>query len=172
MAKLDIVVVSDGKSLDGFYFLQGVLNVDEEYATGVANMVERVLALAKSGDTITGLTIHGHGNEEGQYVGSNWLSAATLPLYRESLAKLTPKFDKKAAVTLGGCNVGYAEALLQQLSELWEGVIVRAGTAQQLAFPGIEGGVTSCKVKICTYGGPGFWDKFDRSIRRDTRFLK
>ena len=61
------MVVSDGESFDGFYFLQGVLNVGEEYATGVANMVERVLALAKSGDTIIALTIHGHGNDSGQY---------------------------------------------------------------------------------------------------------
>lgn len=37
MAKLDIVVISDPGKFDGFYFLQGIMNVGEGYATDVAS---------------------------------------------------------------------------------------------------------------------------------------
>jgi hypothetical protein len=172
MAKLDIVVVSDPGKFDGFYFLQGVMNVGEGYATDVASMVKYVLTHVESGDTIVALTIHGHGNGNGQYIGKDWLSPASFPAYKEELAKLKLHFDKDAVVTLGGCNVGHAENLLKLLSQFWGGVAVRAGTSKQMAFPGLEGGVKSCRVNICSGGEPGFWDKFDRYIRRDKRFLK
>lgn len=172
MAKLDIVVISDPGKFDGFYFLQGVMNIGEKYAKNVTDMVDQVLAFVHSGDSIIALTIHGHGNEQGQYIGIDWLDTTTLLQYRTTLAKLTTHFDGKAVVTLGGCNVGYAVDLLKQLSQLWGGVTVRAGTAKQLAFPGIEGGVRSCKINICSYRGPGFWDYFDRYARGDKRFLK
>lgn len=173
MAKLDITVISDPGKFDGFYFLQGLMNVGEGYATNVASMVKYVLMHVKSeDDTIMALTIHGHGNGDGQYIGTDWLDSTLYLAYKEELAKLTNHFDKDAVVTLGGCNVGHADNLLKLLSQLWGDVIVRAGTAQQLAFPGLEGGVKSCRVNICSGGEPGFWDKFDRYIRRDKRFLK
>lgn len=170
MAKISIVVVSDKGSTDGFYFLQGLMNVGESYATGIANMVTLIKDLCKGGDKIVSLTIHGHGNETGQYIGTDWLDTGTLAQYRASLLELAPLFDADAVVTLGGCNVGHAEALLQQLSDLL-GVTLRAGTASQLAFPGVEGGVRTCKLKMCEYGGPGFWDKFDIHVRGDKRFV-
>ncbi|UCD75115.1 MAG: DUF4347 domain-containing protein [Phycisphaerales bacterium] len=165
MAKLDIVVVSDPGKFDGFYFLQSMMNIGEKHVTHTQTMVKQILDLTDSDNTVAALTIHGHGNQTGQYVGRDWLDIYTLPKYREELAKLTPHFEEDAIVTLGGCNVGHAEALLQRLSELWGGIAVRAGTAQQMAFPGIEGGIRSCKVNVCKYGGPGFWDKFDQKVR-------
>ncbi|MCP5528179.1 MAG: hypothetical protein H7A47_15410 [Verrucomicrobiales bacterium] len=159
---LDITVIGDRGTFDQVNFLAGLFRVGEKEVTSVKHLADRLGSLCAGGDRIAALQIIDHGNQTGQYIGADWLALKTLPGLRADLVRLRPLFGKGAVVTMAGCKVGHAPGLLSQLSILWGGVQVRAGTAyQRPLIPGIEGGVTACDLNGCTYSGPTVFDRLD-----------
>jgi hypothetical protein len=162
MKKLDITIIGERGKFDWVSFLAGLVHVGEKRITSISDLATQLIKLCANGDTIVRLQLIDHGNTTGQYIGDDWLSVDTFAKYRDNLARFRSCFGKDAIVTMGGCKVGYATKLLSQLSSLWGGVTVRAGTAyQRPLLPGIEGGVESCVMQTCSYSGKNYWDKLD-----------
>ncbi len=130
----------------------------------VADMVNKLKRMCTSGMWRTYLYriwIVGHGNRTGQDIGADFVSNTNVGTHRAKLAELRSHFCAGAEVTMGGCRVGYATQLLRAMSSAFGGVPVRAGTANQRAFPGLEGGVRSCTASSCTYSGRTIFDELD-----------
>jgi uncharacterized protein DUF4347 len=77
---------------------------------------------------ISSLVISGHGGPNHIEIGGTSIYVTDLPAYSATLALLTPHFAPGAAVTLWGCQVGNATALMKRLSAIWHGVKVQAMT--------------------------------------------
>ncbi len=161
-SELEIIAISAHES-DAVMWISGALSIGEINIVNVEDMVEQINRKCSGGKRIKSLEIVGHGNDTGQHVGADWLSATSLrTTHGKQLKKLEPHFMQSAVVTLEGCKVGQAEELLKRLSLMWPGVRVRAKTAlQRPLIPGDEGGVRECVNGRCTYSGAGFWDWVD-----------
>jgi hypothetical protein len=107
-------------------WLASATRTGEIYMTNVATMVGNVLTAA-GGSTIDRLNILDHGNTSGIYIGTDWISLATLSRFEPTLARLRPKFSGGGLVHLQHCNVGSNHALLRELSRVF-GAAVVAGT--------------------------------------------
>jgi hypothetical protein len=134
----------------------------------VPDMVSKVLAAAGS-DKITRLMLFGHSKSGAQAVGagsrillsslvSDFLAVdpATGTLYNgaeQELAKLVPRLDSNARVSLGGCEVASppkGPGLLQRISIALGGITVEGGIWNQNNYPGFEGPVVRCAGTSCT----------------------
>ncbi len=116
-------------------------------AAGTEDFVHQVRARA-SGAKIQTLTLQGHGAPGEQTIDGGHFELSWHRPDRAQLAELAPLFAEGAIVTLSGCNVAAGpngEALLRELSVLWN-VTVRGGTAVQYPhLPGIEGASIACR---------------------------
>jgi hypothetical protein len=136
--------------------------------TSVLDMVRKAQAQCMDGSRIKSLTISGHGNQDGMWVGNDWLGYTTLWKHRGALNALIRFFAPNAIVELGGCKVGRDQTFLQQLSGVLGGVKVRAFSASQRpGIPGDEGGARTCVFENCTYTGEGLTEPMDRALGID-----
>ncbi len=146
---------------------------------GIQNIKDMVNGISRTCDFSRGrvstLEIIGHGDNGGQWVGSDWLGtmvdpftgmeSLSLSIHSADLLRLRPYFTANAKVKLGGCKVGTNEKLVSGLSKLWPGVTVIGNTANQRPLlPGDEGGARVCKDSRCVYSGPGAFDHLDRAL--------
>lgn len=136
----------------------------------VQHMVDFLIQLCSGGlwqKYIDKLCIVGHGNQTGQQIGADWVDKGALSSHATNLKRLRPHFCAGAEVTLEGCEVGHASSLMKELSNLLDGVPVRAGTAfQRPLIPGLEGGVRTCVPNRCSYTGRRPFDALDDAILR------
>lgn len=160
--KLEVTVIGNNGKFDTVNFLAGAVRFGERNVASIQDLATQMETMCRNEDRVIALHILDHGNKEGQYVGGDWLDLTTLPEHRANLARLARCFDPGASVTMGGCKVGHAKGLLEELSIVWAGVRVQAGTAlQRPLIPGIEGGVTQCILRACSYSGTGLWDRLE-----------
>lgn len=136
----------------------------------VRHMVDLLIQLCNGGlwtTYVDQLCIVGHGNQTGQYIGADWVDFSSLGTHSKNLKRLRPHFCAGAVVTLEGCEVGNASSLMKGLSNLFDGVPVRAGTAfQRPLIPGLEGGVRTCVPDRCSYTGRRPFDVLDDALLR------
>lgn len=170
MADVNIYIIDD-KEFDLTMWVDSALTWGDVGVQSIADMVKKVLKICEEEKSKIGrLTIVGHGNEYGQFVGRDWLGDfanvvaggldSSIPLYRADLVKLRGHFGKTGEVILGGCRVGRNSSLLLRLSDIWM-VPVSAFTAyQRPVLPGDESGQTTCYI-TCTRQGRTFADSFD-----------
>jgi len=156
MADVKLTVIGKGSEFDGFRALNVILNPFSLRATSTTDMVNKVLKDLDEGDRIIALDIVDHGSKVHQRIGSDALTSSDQTLV--PLSRLRTRMAPGAVVTLHGCQVGHAEEMMKKISGKLGNVKVRAGTAYQRAFPGLEGGEKECKETVCQYSGPGFWD--------------
>ena len=163
---LNILVIDSSRPLN-FALNIGKLEHIADYCP-IKNVSELVnILLLKCGTSsnhrvIKRLTIIGHGNPKGVFIGEDWVDDTTLSNFSNDLAKLVPFFSRAgdAVVTLFACMTGRNEKLLGLLSSLLGGVTVRAMTASQNAFiPSEQGSVTQCIYSQCSNSGRLVWDK-------------
>ncbi|GEM_PF-3168133 len=169
-----ISILSGSDDWDPVLAVAGVLTIGEIEVNGISDMVERLEGQVGPYGRIGALDITGHGNNQGMFIGRDFLSLRSLPQHRMTLSRLTTLFDRDplALVTLGGCNVGKNGPLLLALSRLWDGVRVRAFTARQRpVVPGHQGGEQVCWRNNhsygCTFSGWGAGDYIDSMLGQD-----
>lgn len=156
------IYVTDGSGFieDFTDWLDSVFTVGDLAVTSVENMVKQIEKTLGKSRKIANLFIGGHGAPGWQGVGcgSSWDVSGAKSLQVDSstgklkgpadalIRRLTPRFNKDALVTLGGCEVGQDETLLKVLSAALSGIPVQAGKDNQRPFvPGMEGDVVRCK---------------------------
>jgi hypothetical protein len=149
MATMDFHVV-DGSKFDIVMSVEEALSVGEIGVKSVPDMVRQLETKCAGGDLIGELRIVGHGNENGQYFGGDWINDYTVHSYAAYWTRLRKLFDTgKGLVTLGGCKVGQAELLLVKLSKLLDVPVRGFRTFQNPVVPGDEGGETRCTPYAC-----------------------
>jgi hypothetical protein len=134
--------------------------VSDTGINNVKDLVSKIRATCASGDTLANLTIMGHGNEWGQFIGTDWVSVDTLSKFRGDLATITGCFGTKGEVVMGGCRVGRNGRLLLELSNILGVPVSRFTALQRPGVPGDEGGRTTCFI-TCTRQGFTTADKID-----------
>ena len=155
----DVYCVGTG---DFVLWLDAALTWGEVEINGVADMVAKVPMQLGKEQRLGTLTIVGHGNAVGQYVGGDWISDMTVNGHAVSLQKLAPLFDKaKGRVVLGGCQVGAASVLMCRLSDIFGIPVVGFTANQRPALPGDEGAEATCRHKVYTRGESTFMDWID-----------
>ena len=157
--EVNVYVFSDHK-FDIVMWIDSALTLGEQGVLSIRDMVAKLQKLCADGTRIGELRILGHGNQNGQYIGSDWLEIGTLPSHQTDLAKLAPLFGPHGQVVMGGCRVGRATELLLALSNLWHVPVSGFTALQRPPIPGDEGGRTTCLVK-CNSAGYTFADSFD-----------
>jgi|KBSMisStandDraft_5_1062788.scaffolds.fasta_scaffold34467_3 hypothetical protein len=151
----------DNSKWDFVMWFDSVVTANDIGIKNVADMVRKILAKCSSGDKIGELRIFGHGNRDGQWIGGDWVTSASVSSHTIDFARLRPLFDPFGMITLGGCQVGLNDLLLAKLSAI-VGVPVRAFTAKQRpGVPGDEGAETKCYYLSCTHGKPVGFDHMD-----------
>ncbi|MDD9943493.1 MAG: hypothetical protein OXU20_20805 [Myxococcales bacterium] len=169
MATIDVYVV-DVSTFDLTMFLDGALTWADTGILSVRNMVAKLRKLCRHGDRIAELRIVGHGSESGQYVGADWLSLETLPSFRSELSRMHPLFvrggiGRRPSVVMGGCRQGRNPSLLLALSRIWNVPVSGFTALQRPAWPGDEGGRTTCYI-TCTRQGRTVADTIDEAQLR------
>jgi len=166
MEILDVYVIDDS-SFDLTMFLDSALTWGDTGIKNTKDMADKLVKLCIGGDRIAELRILGHGNDTGQYVGSDWLEKSNLGQYREQLARISPLFvrlqnssTRRAHVTMGGCRVGRNGSFLLALSEIWNVPVSGFTALQRPGVPGDEGGRTTCYI-TCAKGGRTTADSID-----------
>jgi len=126
------------------------LTIGDIGITGVRDLVRQVGKECAGGDKVRELRIVGHGSENGQYFGRDWIDDISVDAYAMEWLTLKSYFDRSVGLlTLGGCKVGQAELLLVKLSH-YLGVPARGfRTFQNPIIPGDEGGETRCTYYGC-----------------------
>src|SRR5512138_878527 len=145
MATQDIYCVSKTSDFDMATFLSNVLHPVAVSIKNVADLANQVVLVCKSAPGSLGeLTIVGHGNPFGQYIGSDWVNKDNLENFRADLARLLPLFGRDGLVTMAGCRQGRNGSFLLALSDMLD-VPVRGFTADQRpGVPGNQGSETRC----------------------------
>lgn len=159
MATIDVYVVDDS-SFDLTMWIDSALTWGDTGVQSVVDMVAKVNRLCSNGDRIATLTIVGHGNEEGQYIGREWVTQKSLSTHRPSLAQLARLFSRPGQVVMGGCRQGRNGAFLLALSDILNVPVVGYTALQRPGVPGPEGGSTVCYI-TCTRSGRTSADSFD-----------
>ena len=168
MSSLQDVYVIDASKPDTVMWVDSALTYGDVGIKSVADMVSTVQALAKK-KKVRELRIMGHGNVYGQWVGSDWLSLATLPTHRPELLKLVHCFGSGGFITMAGCEQGNNGGFLLEISNI-TGVPVQGFTAMQRpTLPGDEGGVTRCFI-TCARGPTTGSDTFDKILGQGSRW--
>lgn len=149
MGNIDIYVIDNSPGI--IMTIGRALSIGSIGITSVRSMVEQVGIACKGVDKVRELRISGHGDEDGQFIGDDWVGEANIHAFAADLAKLKTYFDPSCGlVTLEGCKVGQAELLLVKMSHHL-GVPVRGfRTFQNDFIPGDEGGETRCIYYSCT----------------------
>ena len=151
-SEIDITAVTSDDVVD---WLVSAVQGHELQVTSISDMVDKVLAELGPSKKIKHFWIDSHGSPGTMYIGSDTLSAATLPTHTAAFSRLRGRFSAtRGRVTLGGCNVAASAAgtaLLRDLATLLN-VPVRGGSdTQRPLIPGMEGPVTRCTPAA---GGP------------------
>jgi hypothetical protein len=147
MANIDIHLI-DNRS-DAVLAVARALAIGDVPIGNVRDLVNQVALKCAQGDKVRELRITGHGNIEGQYIGSDWIDSKTVDNYDHLWQRLHPFFSSNGLLTLEGCQVGQAHLLLVKLSN-YLGVSVRGfRTFQNPVVPGYEGGETKCYYFSC-----------------------
>ena len=160
MAVVDFYVIAD-KEFDITMWIDGALTVGDVGINSVADMVDKLTKKCATGDKIGTLQIFGHGNDNGQYIGENWVSKFSLPGVAADLRKLRPHFGRGAEVIMAGCQQGQNGGLLLALSDLLNVRVSGFTALQRPALPGDEGGRTTCFI-TCTREGQTTADEVDK----------
>ena len=163
MSSLQDVYVIEDKA-DVFLWGSAAITLGEVAITGIADMVSKVQALAKT-KRVRELRIVGHGSAHGQYIGKDWLSITSLAkTFRPDFVKLSVGcFGPGGFITMGGCEQGENGGLLLEISNI-VGVPVQGFTAAQRVLPfGDEGGLTRCFI-TCAREGKTFADSVDKLL--------
>jgi len=160
MPLIDIYCVADHE-FDETMWVDGLLTQGEVGIASVADMVAKVQARCAGGDRIRELRVFGHGDEWGQYFGADWVNEQTaMHRFRPQLEQLRGLFGPGGFMTLGGCDVGEAAALLRALFAI-VGVPAQAFMAKQYpVFPGDEGRRRRCSDR-CEVSGSQAWEHVD-----------
>jgi hypothetical protein len=176
MADLNVYFVSNDK-FDFTMWIDKALTWGALGTRGAREMVQSLIGLCSRGDKIAKLTIVGHGNEYGQYVGQDWLCKEAIPAWREELVKMTGLFAMHGEVVMGGCRQGRNAGLLLALSDIWNVPVSGFTALQRPVLPGDEGGRTTCFL-TCTRSGYTAADHFDavqlrvmQTIREAARYV-
>jgi len=159
MAEIDFYVVDDS-AFDIVMFLDSSVTFGDVPIKTVKDMVVKILKSCARGNKIAELRIVGHGNEYGQYIGSDWVDSSTVRKYRSDLVRLAPFFGKAGHVIMGGCKVGQNGALLVTLSDYFNVPVTGYTASQRPLIPGDEGGSTTCYL-TCTRSGKRGFDYLD-----------
>lgn len=155
MAVRDIYVV-DASKFDTVMWIDAALTIGEIEIAGVDDMVRKIETRCAGGDRIGELRIVGHGNDTGQYVGADWLSASTVRRHRPALNRLQPLFSSEGVVVLGGCLVGHASELMILLADILNVPIRAFRASQRPLIPGDEGSRVQCYITCTREGRRGF----------------
>jgi hypothetical protein len=163
MSLIDIYCVADHE-LDATMWVDSLLTPGDVGIAGVADLVAKVQARCAGGDRVRELRVVGHGDEWGQYFGADWVNEQTAThRHRADFACLRGLFGPGGFMTLGGCDVGEAAALLRALSGI-VGVPVQGFMAKQYPlFPGDEGRRRRCSAR-CEVNGSEAWEHVDRVL--------
>lgn len=165
MAVIDVYVVDDS-SFDLTMFIDSALTWGSIGIQSVRDMADKVSRLCVSGDRIANLRILGHGNDTGQFIGTDWVTEATLPSFRGQFARLAGLFvrggsdSSRAELTMGGCQQGRNGSFLLAISHIVNVPVSGYTALQRPVLPGDEGGRTTCYI-TCARGGRTFADSFD-----------
>lgn len=137
---VEITVIDDS---DIVGWAASATRIGEIYMQDVASMVNHVLQALRvytrsptgtaapqiSYNRLSRLNVIDHGNPQGLQIGSDWISIATLPNFRPTLALLAGNFAPNGFVHLQHCNIGQNRVLLIELARTF-GVPVYAGTGK------------------------------------------
>jgi hypothetical protein len=170
MGDVDIYCIGKTEDFDFTTFAANVVHPLALSIGSVADMANQVVLACKSAAAkLAELTIVGHGDPLGQYIGGDWVDKGSLGSFRTGLVRLQPLFGRDGLVTLGGCEQGQNGAFLLALSDMLN-VPVRGFTAYQRAlWPGNQGSETRCYL-TCTRGQRDAWDDYiDPGIKRVRR---
>jgi len=161
MSLIDIYVIDNSRS-DLVMWVDSALTTKDVGIKDIADLAAYVTLRCSNGDRMRELRIVGHGNANGQWIGSDWIGSSYLRTHGANLNQIGRFFDRSVGfVTLGGCKVGQNPILLGQLSMYFR-VPVRAFTSSQNpAIPGDEGAEVKCYLLSCTKGSPTFLDRVD-----------
>jgi len=165
MAVIDVYVVDDS-SFDLTMFIDSALTWGDIGVKNVRDMADKVTGLCSSGDRIAKLRIMGHGNDAGQYIGSDWVSEAKLPSFRAQFARLSGLFVRagsdgaSAELIMGGCQQGRNGSFLLAISNIVNVPVSGFTALQRPVLPGDEGGRTTCYI-TCARGGRTAADSVD-----------
>lgn len=176
MAAIDVYVIDDS-SFDLTMFIDSALTWSDVGVKNLKDMVDKLVKLCLKGDRIAELRIVGHGNDLGQYVGSDWLTQDSLTTHRAQLARLCPLFvrvgqsAKRAHVVMGGCQQGRNGGFLLAISNILNVPVSGFTALQRPVLPGDEGGKTTCYI-TCNRQGRTAADTFDDAQLKVTRWLR
>ena len=164
MATIDVYVIDDSR-FDLTMLLDSALTWNDVGIQNVKDMVNTLVGLCQGGDSLGHLTIVGHGNSTGQYIGSDFVTLQSLPAFRPDLGRMTRLFARGAGsgsrhVTMGGCRQGRNSGLLLALSNIWNVPVSGYTALQRPGIPGYEGGRTTCYI-TCTRQGRTTADSVD-----------
>lgn len=109
-------------------FLAAATRWGEVEFSDVDSLVRGVRARVGSA-SLRRLNILDHGNARGLELGKDWITAASLSLYRQRLSLLSGLFTSGGFVHLQHCDVGQNHALLSAVSAIFN-VPVYAGTGK------------------------------------------
>jgi len=155
---IDLYFISDPGHFDGFLSSTSLFHPTASRMKTVSDMIDQIVPACKTAK-LGELTVVGHGNPFGQYVGTDWLDKDTLESFRSSLKRLVPLWGSDSLLTMGGCEQGQNGSFLLALSDIVD-VPVRGFTALQRSFvPGNQGGETKCYL-TCARSERTFWDKY------------
>jgi hypothetical protein len=96
----------DDNDLDLTTFIDSALTWGDVGVKDLQDMVDKLVRLGAGGDRIAELHIVGHGNDRGQFIGTDWLDHTSLSRHRPQLARLSR--------LLSVCGVALLGALLLQ----------------------------------------------------------
>jgi hypothetical protein len=165
MPAIDVYVIDDSR-FDLTMFVDSALTWNDVGVRNLRDMADKLVKLCLKGDRIAELRIVGHGNEIGQYVGSEWLTEASLGTHRAQLGRISSLFtrvgqsSKRAHVIMGGCQQGRNGGFLLALSNILSVPVSGFTAMQRPVLPGDEGGRTTCYI-TCNRQGRTKADGFD-----------
>lgn len=148
MADLNLVVISNDR-FDFAMWFNATLIPGDIGVLNVRSMVEAIKRACGTSNRIGHLTIVGHGNEDGQLIGKDWIDDRTVHTFAQDLMSLQPLFTSNAMVTMAGCHVGRAKPLLIALAHLF-GVRVEAYSRLQFTPPPFYQGLKTTCFITCT----------------------
>jgi hypothetical protein len=121
---MEISVVNDSHAAG---WLAAATRVGEVYMSNVATMVTNVLDKVGENGLIERLNVLDHGNNDGIWIGKDYITVKSLSEFEATLAKLRPKFSGEGFVHFQQCDIGQNLNLLRALAKIF-GVPVYAGT--------------------------------------------
>jgi len=145
-----VVVQPEMHDEDRANWWDAALRLGEIEVTGLGDLIdvaERACVRAKKrgkAGKIRELTISGHGNSGGFYVGNDWIDLESIVSYAGAFARLSKSLAPKASVRLQHCEVGRDEPLLIVLSGFLGGASVSAGLNDQGPTDELIGDTVEC----------------------------